>query len=591
MADENIEYIEIKEEDIQDINQYININIDTYNLFTQFLILYNEFKNKNNGLYHAYYMLYYLFTSRSNKDIRKLSNFLSVNDDNYMVIFKILDNKLLKLEIIYNIYILSINKIFKSQYFKLYLEYLKQHYNDYLLYLNQPYNHNIKKIINYIIEILVKSKEKIILMNFKKNIMDFVCSLDVADYKINLYADFLTEINKVFYNRIYSKLISFIENIIYNNIKDLYLYAESACSKATKFCKKNTYEYSYCMHLKAQMYILQHNDRSDSKLVMSIFLNQAYQIYVSMKKEHREGFISSEKLQEMQDNIIELRKKSQEELVEIKSPEIDISEDIEQVTKRMHNKKFDEAIKEFAFIAHNADYDAMYKYAIHSKKDYIFQSLFPKIIFNHLGQQQDRVVYDKNKSEYENSLFYMLLYNKININFKVQVYIYPALKILLEEHGDKITKEFLYNIVKYFGISKDKELLILDGLYYGFKQEFIASTHIIIPQIENILREILISDQKSLSLIEKSGKDIIKGINTILSEQYRKILWDNIGNDLYMDFKTLLDDEKGGLNLRNHLSHGLLPYDTFKSVYPIYLWWIMFRWFFILYIINSDING
>ena len=65
-------------------------------------------------------------------------------------------------------------------------------------------------------------------------------------------------------------------------------------------------------------------------------------------------------------------------------------------------------------------------------------------------------------------------------------------------------------------------------------------------------------------------------------------MWKLLGPDIYIDLKTLLDDEKGGLNLRNDLSHGLLSYDDCNSVYSIYLWWLIFTWFYYLYKQNKN---
>lgn len=569
------------------LNDIKNITSYKYNDFSFLLNKLKKYENINDELFSAYYCIYYLFTTKLNKNDSKLKEFMSNNDENYKVIFDIIDDKIMKLEIIYNMFLLNTEKIFTSKHLKMFLEYLNKNYKSYLDFLNQSKIQDIRTVINCIIEILQKTKANNILSDFYRGILDYIYSLNVPDIKINIYSDFLEHMNKKYHKIIYDKLIEFIEYIINNNKVDLYLQAESACDRTLKFCKRDSYEYSYCLNLKAKVLILQYKKRYDSKFSMSFYLNRVYQIYLSMDKKYRNQFISKNELEDMQNKIIYLRKKIQEEMVEIKSPKIDISEIVKYAETRMRRKKFNDAIKQFAFITYDADYNEMYKYAKNSKEQYIIQHLFPKILFNQLGQQQEYVVYDEHKSEYENALYDMILYNKINIQLKVQASIYPALSILIEEHKDKLTKEFLYEIVRYFGISKEHELLIVEGLYYGFNKDFIASTHVLIPQIENILREILMSNKQTLYLIEKNGKDVVKGINTILSEQYREILWKDISPNLYMEFKTLLDDEKGGLNLRNLLAHGLLQYDNFKSVYTIYLWWIIFRWFFIVYTINN----
>ena len=129
----------------------------------------------------------------------------------------------------------------------------------------------------------------------------------------------------------------------------------------------------------------------------------------------------------------------------------------------------------------------------------------------------------------------MIQTNQVDISLKTKCHIYPALTILLKEYNESITKEFLYEIVRILQIDQTTELLIVEGLYYGFRKEFVAAIHILIPQIENILRNLILPTDNSLVNIDKDGKDTYKGLNTILSEEYRESMWKQIGPDINID--------------------------------------------------------
>lgn len=578
----NIEYIELTEDNIKDINKYTNF--DDYKFLSNFIRLMREFKDKDK-------YLYYVFNAIEELDIISLYgqnderiSFITKNDDNYKLIFEIIDNPLIKLKIIKTLYTIHDNKNndYKSKNIRTYIQYLQSNWKLYLPYFNSD-KHIYTEVFTDLIYLLQKTGSKDSYNKLIEKLIDEYCNFDISNYKINMYVELFINADKKYNERIYNKLILYVNNVIDNNIIDSYYQAEQASVIARKFCKINSDDYWKTYQLEASVYIKQAEYRTDSRFVMSNYYNKAYQTYLKIENNYRIQIITEDELKTLKDIMLKTQKSSLDDMILIKSPEIDIEPIVLETEKYMKNKSFTIAMDYFTNIELIANYNELLKEAKESQKSFPLQNMLTKVIYNKKGQKKDSFTYNANQNEYEMYLHNMIQTNQVDISLKTKCQIYPALTILLKEHNESITKEFLYEIIRILQINQTTKLLIVEGLYYGFKKEFIAAIHILIPQIENILRNLILPTDNSLVNIDKDGKDTYKGLNTILSEEYREILWEIIGPDIYIDLKTLLDDEKGGLNLRNDLSHGLLSYDECNSVYSIYLWWLVFTWFYFLY--------
>ncbi|MBN2376877.1 MAG: DUF4209 domain-containing protein [Sedimentisphaerales bacterium] len=108
----------------------------------------------------------------------------------------------------------------------------------------------------------------------------------------------------------------------------------------------------------------------------------------------------------------------------------------------------------------------------------------------------------------------------------------------------------------------DKRSIITEGLRAYFNKDALVSIHLLIPQIENALR----------NLVECAGGVVLKPSrnSTVQSLQVRtfdELLRDSIilqvlGEDVSLYFRTLFTDPRG-INLRNDVCHGLAPAQLF----------------------------
>jgi len=104
----------------------------------------------------------------------------------------------------------------------------------------------------------------------------------------------------------------------------------------------------------------------------------------------------------------------------------------------------------------------------------------------------------------------------------------------------------------------DKRLIIAEGLRRYFKKDALIAIHLLIPQIENALR----------NLVEGAGGVVLKpsrnsAVQSLQLRTFDEILRDPIilqvlGEDVSLYFRTLFTDPRG-INLRNDVCHGLAP--------------------------------
>jgi len=147
----------------------------------------------------------------------------------------------------------------------------------------------------------------------------------------------------------------------------------------------------------------------------------------------------------------------------------------------------------------------------------------------------------------------MILHIQLHENFLCQ-------NFLKLEESIKVTKEGLSKYISKFLILDDNTSdLIRLGLTHHFNRDYVASIHILIPQLENVLRII----------VKNSNINVLKQDNeAIMNKQFRGLLempevCKIIGTDLSKYLIVKYADPKS-INLRNEVSHGLLKVIDFN---------------------------
>jgi lysyl-tRNA synthetase class 1 len=104
--------------------------------------------------------------------------------------------------------------------------------------------------------------------------------------------------------------------------------------------------------------------------------------------------------------------------------------------------------------------------------------------------------------------------------------------------------------------------LFQDGLLAYEQEDFVKAIHVLVPQVEHILRSFLGSLGRPTLKTVRNHPGIMdaKSMNDILGdERLREVLTENLWRYL-----TVVYIDKRGLNLRNDLAHGLVPLSGFN---------------------------
>ncbi|QBO59500.1 DUF4209 domain-containing protein [Chryseobacterium salivictor] len=165
-------------------------------------------------------------------------------------------------------------------------------------------------------------------------------------------------------------------------------------------------------------------------------------------------------------------------------------------------------------------------------------------------------------------------YRKVNIGLILEI------KSTMDTY-EKLSKESISELIRTTNslfIPKEREEFFIEGIYNGFENNFIVSSHLLIPQIENSLKNIVeVNGRNTIRLADDIQNDNTLG--AILNPENRNKMLNGICNeDLQIELQSFLIDGSS-TNFRNRICHGLVsPSET--NLYGIYLWWITLKMIF-----------
>ncbi len=160
----------------------------------------------------------------------------------------------------------------------------------------------------------------------------------------------------------------------------------------------------------------------------------------------------------------------------------------------------------------------------------------------------------------------------VTIPFAVQCAILPAVGQLAREH--LITHHDLVNIVGFSRVVPSERVgLVAKGLKAGFDGDFIVALHLLVPQLEHLVRTHLqLVGAKTVS-VDGAGLQMEIGLSALVDLPEMNSVF---GEDLAFEIRAVFCD-RFGPNLRNDVAHGLLVEGAMQSTASIYAWWLMFR--------------
>lgn len=316
---------------------------------------------------------------------------------------------------------------------------------------------------------------------------------------------------------------------------------------------------------------------SPSHMVATSFYENAIQVYRTIPRAERATHRVDERIAELRTHLSDSGEKSLGEMGLIRTPGVDISQLVENARKSVTGMSAQEALLAFANLHHGANAVELRDSALERMRQHPLQSLFAATVMSRDG----RVIAKRPAMSMGGELTEsdevairaeMIRDYGILVGIVVQGDIWPALEVLLLEH--RLREADFTELARHSPIvPKNRAGLFGKALFAGYERDFVTSLHLLIPQIEHMVRVHLKQAGAKTANLDKDGIQNENGMSTLMDLPEAEQVF---GKDLAFELRSLFCDPFGP-NLRNELAHGLLDEDGCHSPFAIYAWWLALR--------------
>lgn len=316
-----------------------------------------------------------------------------------------------------------------------------------------------------------------------------------------------------------------------------------------------------------------------SHMVAVTCYEKAIQTYRTIPKSMRTMHQVDARIGELRRYLNESGEKSLDEMDVISAP-INISQIVENARNAVKGKSPVEALKAFVSQLGGDNVKELRESTIEQLRSYLVDSLFPTTVLSHDGRVIAKPRMSRNPTSSDGDE--MVIRSKmvenycIHVDLAVRGCIWPAQEVLLLEH--RLQESDFVKLAKQSPIVPiGRERLFGKALFAGYDRDFVTALHILVPQIEHMVRCHLKQAGVQTTNIDSNGIENENGLSSLMDlPQTEKIF----GEDLSFEIRALFCDSFGP-NLRNELAHGLLGDRAFYSANAIYAWWLGLKLVFI----------
>ena len=312
--------------------------------------------------------------------------------------------------------------------------------------------------------------------------------------------------------------------------------------------------------------------KNESAMVANSFYKLAFQRYREIPNSYRSTLQIDQKLDTVQEKITQSGLLVTDELQLISTEQINISELQEQSITHVKDKQTAfESLLYFSGVS-SCNFESICKSTENNINNSPISSLFGATSVSLDGRKISSIPPLDGKNRDDVILKNAIKNFGIHMHLVVEGCILPAQEQIQQEH--LFPKEFLIQLCKFSSIVPEKrEILVANALYQGFEWDFRSAIHLLAPQIENMVRQLLKRHGLVTTHTDPNGIENEMGLSSLVSiAGAREIL----GDDLWFELQAVFTDSLSA-NLRNEVGHGLLDDDTSNSLYSVYAWWMVLR--------------
>jgi hypothetical protein len=314
-----------------------------------------------------------------------------------------------------------------------------------------------------------------------------------------------------------------------------------------------------------------------SHMVAAGFLENAIHAYRRVPRRERTKYRVDERIVELRTRMSAHGEHALDEMAVVRSPSIDISEMVRESRQAVTKLPLEAALVAFADIARGVSVQRVREEAVELLKKHPLQAMTSMTVMVDGGRVIARRpgfdTGDDSASGSGGAVWAEMVRDfDLRIGLVVKAHIWPALEQICLEHW--IKEWDLVNICAHSQlVPHGRERLVGKGLFAGFGQDFVTAIHVLVPQVEHMVRWQLNARGVPTTTIDQDGIENEIGLSALLDIPQVEGVF---GKDLTFELKALFADPHGA-NLRNAVAHGLLDSDQLETVYGVYAWWLCFR--------------
>jgi len=324
----------------------------------------------------------------------------------------------------------------------------------------------------------------------------------------------------------------------------------------------------------------QASDSSPGHMVAMTFYENAIQKYRTISRTYREPLKVDSRIVELKERLSEAGERSLEEMRVTSTEPIDISDLIQNSRELVQSKNLMDSLFSLSTIYHGPNVEKIRSSSKELMTKYPLQALFSSTHMSSDGRViAKRPVGDLMGNDDEESLWPKMVEHYImELGIVVQGQVWPALEVVRLEHRIR-EGDFIALAQQSPFIPPGRERLVGKALFAGYDNDFVTSLHILVPQLEHLVRFHLKQRGVNTTNLDINGIENENGLSTLMEHEQAVEIF---GVDLAFEIKALFCDSFGP-NLRNELAHGLVSHGVAESAFSIYAWWLLLKLVFIPY--------
>ena len=296
----------------------------------------------------------------------------------------------------------------------------------------------------------------------------------------------------------------------------------------------------------------------------------------------REAKADAAEIEKAHQRLLEFQKRGMSEMQTIRIPRegSDLESKLEQSAQAaaslVKGQCFEDAILRLAYVADPSKPSELRKRIEDNQSGGVFTQIFGAATVRSDGQISDTKppLASEDPKEREEAVVKEMYSQARTIDWpaRVQFLIDPARQQVIAEHAARrVDLMFLLQDNPFVPIGR--EGLFLRGLHAGLHGDVVLALHLLMPQIENSIREIFTERGIITSKLESDTTQDERDLGWMLTHpEMAKIF----GDGMAFDLRGLLV-ERFGHNLRNDIAHGLLAESQMITPAAIYAWWLTLR--------------